>query len=73
MYRKEELIWGDGKDVERSLKPVKEELFQNYFGEVKSLGAWGGDFVMVTGNNKTVDYFKEKGYNTILSYNQMVL
>lgn len=55
------------------LKPVKEELFQNYFGEVKSLGAWGGDFVMVTGNNKTVDYFKEKGYNTILSYNQMVL
>ena len=55
------------------LKPVKEELFQNYFGEVKSLGAWGGDFVMVTGNNKTVDYFREKGYNTMLSYNQMVL
>ena len=33
MYRKEELIWGDGKDVERSLKPVKEEISKNSAAE----------------------------------------
>ena len=42
-------------------KPVKSELFPDYFGEIKSLGAWGGDFVMVTGNEETPSYFKNKG------------
>lgn len=55
------------------LKPVKEKLFSNYFGEIKSLGAWGGDFVMVTGNEETPKYFKNKGYETILSYSEMIL
>ena len=55
------------------LKPVKEKLFPDYFGEIKSLGAWGGDFVLVTGNEKTVAYFNKKGFETILTYNQMIL
>ena len=55
------------------LKPVKERLFSDYFGEIKSLGAWGGDFVLVTGNKQTPAYFKNKGFETILTYNQMVL
>lgn len=55
------------------LKPVKEKLFPDYFGAVKSLGAWGGDFVLATGNEKTVTYFKEKGFTTILKYDEMVL
>ena len=55
------------------LKPVKERLFPDYFGEIKSLGAWGGDFVLVTGNEETPTYFKEKGFDTILPYNEMVL
>ncbi|AUC86325.1 GHMP kinase [Polaribacter sp. ALD11] len=55
------------------LKPVKEKLFSNYFGEIKSLGAWGGDFVLVTGNEETPTYFKNKGYETILSYSEMIL
>ena len=55
------------------LPTVKEKLFPDYFGEIKSLGAWGGDFVLVTGNESTSDYFKQKGYNTILSYSEMVL
>ena len=53
--------------------PVKKRLFPDYFGEIKSLGAWGGDFVLVTGNEDTLTYFKQKGYNTILPYNKMVL
>jgi mevalonate kinase len=55
------------------LKPVKEKIFPDYFGEIKSLGAWGGDFVLVTGNESTPAYFKKKGFETVLTYNQMVL
>ncbi|WP_158840651.1 GYDIA family GHMP kinase [Polaribacter sp. L3A8] len=55
------------------LKPVKEKLFPDYFGAIKSLGAWGGDFVLVTGDASTPSYFKNKGFETILTYSQMVL
>jgi mevalonate kinase len=55
------------------LKPVKEKLFPDYFGEIKSLGAWGGDFVLVTGNASTPRYFKNLGFETVLTYHQMVL
>jgi len=55
------------------LKPVKEKLFPDYFGEIKSLGAWGGDFVLATGNSSTPSYFKNKGFETVLTYRQMVL
>ncbi|CAM1351641.1 GYDIA family GHMP kinase [Tenacibaculum insulae] len=53
--------------------PVKKRLFPDYFGEVKSLGAWGGDFVLATGNDDTKTYFKQKGYDTIVPYKKMVL
>ena len=53
--------------------PVKKRLFADYFGEIKSLGAWGGDFVLATGNENTSSYFKEKGYNTVISYKEMIL
>jgi len=54
-------------------KPIKELLFNDYKGTIKSLGAWGGDFVLVTGNTNSIDYFRHKGYNTIISYKEMVL
>ena len=55
------------------LQPVKEKLFPDYFGEIKSLGAWGGDFVLATGNQETPNYFKNKGFETILTYSEMIL
>jgi len=56
------------------LKPIKEQLFSDYhLGEIKSLGAWGGDFVMVTGNDQTPNYFKNKGFDTVLRYQQIIL
>jgi len=55
------------------LQPVKKELFPDYFGIVKSLGAWGGDFVLVTGNKDTPSYFKQKGFETVLSFSDMIL
>ena len=55
------------------LKPIKQELFSDYFGEIKSLGAWGGDFVLATGNEKSNSYFENKGFETILPYQKMIL
>ena len=56
------------------LKPVKEKLFPDYsLGEIKSLGAWGGDFVLATGNAQTPTYFKNKGFKTILKYSEIIL
>ncbi len=51
---------------------VKEDIFPDYPGEIKSLGAWGGDFVLATGTSEDMNYFKEKGFSTILSYHQMI-
>jgi mevalonate kinase len=56
-----------------NIPTIKEELFPDYNGSIKSLGGWGGDFVMVTARENTLTYFNEKGYNTILSYSEMAL
>ena len=54
------------------LPTIKESLFPNYNGAIKSLGAWGGDFIMATGKEDTPKYFEEKGYETVLPYSKMV-
>ena len=57
------------------LKPVKELLFQGFKGSIKSLGAWGGDFVMVASVLPFSDiknYFNQKGYTTIVPYIEMI-
>lgn len=54
------------------IKPIKKRLFNDYFGEIKSLGAWGGDFILSTGDENTPKYFQEKGYNTVLKYSEMI-
>ncbi len=52
---------------------IKNSLFTDYPRTIKSLGAWGGDFVLATGTEKDMSYFKEKGYHTILPYSKMIL
>lgn len=52
--------------------PVKELLFRDFLGSIKSLGAWGGDFVMVASATNPSAYFKNKGFHTILPYSEMV-
>jgi mevalonate kinase len=51
---------------------IKDLLFQDYPGLVKSLGAWGGDFVLVTGKQEEMVYFSEKGYGTIIPFSEML-
>lgn len=53
--------------------PIKSQLFNDYTGSIKSLGAWGGDFVLATSKTDPTDYFRSKGYNTIIPYSNMVL
>jgi len=55
------------------LTPVKDKLFKDFEGSVKSLGAWGGDFVLAIGNTDTPEYFFEKGYKTVIPYEEMIL
>ena len=55
------------------IKPVKETLFKDYNGAIKSLGAWGGDFILATGSLEEMKYFRNKGYKTILSFNDILL
>ena len=52
---------------------VKESLFPDFYGVVKSLGAWGGDFILVIAIENPTAYFKEKGFRTIIPYKDMVL
>ncbi|WP_452601772.1 GYDIA family GHMP kinase [Pontimicrobium sp. MEBiC06410] len=54
--------------------PIKSRLFNDFNNAIKSLGGWGGDFILATGSLDYVStYFKSKGYNTIISYSKMVL
>ncbi|MGS2740373.1 GYDIA family GHMP kinase [Sinomicrobium sp. M5D2P17] len=55
------------------LPTVKEKLFPDFPGAMKSLGAWGGDFIMVASHNHPGTYFKGKGYNTVIPYTDMVI
>ncbi|MDP5043912.1 MAG: GYDIA family GHMP kinase [Leeuwenhoekiella sp.] len=50
---------------------IKQQLFADYPGSIKSLGGWGGDFILVTANQEDLDYFRNKGYHTIISYSDM--
>ncbi len=56
--------------------PVKKRLFQEHQGIVKSLGAWGGDFVLVT-SHETEDVFRKqmanRGFQTMFSWDKLVL
>jgi mevalonate kinase len=52
---------------------VKDTLFPDFGGAVKSLGAWGGDFVLVVSKENPTSYFVAKGYETIIPYGEMIL
>ena len=53
-------------------KTVKNLLFKDFNGSIKSLGAWGGDFVLACGQNNLKKYFKNKGFGISFSFNEML-
>ena len=52
--------------------PVKEKLFSDFQGAIKSLGAWGGDFILATGDTDAPRYFKTKGFDIVITYEEML-
>ncbi|MDO5106457.1 GYDIA family GHMP kinase [Capnocytophaga sp.] len=53
---------------------VKSLEFPRFEGTIKSLGAWGGDFVIAIGESAYVNhYFSSKNFRTIIPYNEMIL
>ena len=52
---------------------IQSELFSDFDGAIKSLGAWGGDFVMVISETNPKNYFDSKGFSTILTFQEMIL
>jgi mevalonate kinase len=54
---------------------VKDIYFSDYWGEVKSLGAWGGDFALITSDRSPQEtrlYFEEKGFSTLIPFHEIV-
>jgi mevalonate kinase len=52
---------------------IKELYFQDFDGVIKSLGAWGGDFVLAIAKENPTAYFKAKGFNTVIPFEEMIL
>jgi len=52
---------------------VKQRLFKDLDLTFKSLGAWGGDFVMVVGAVNEIEKIKRLGYATLFSWDEIVL
>ena len=56
-------------------EPVQKR-FPDFGGVLKSLGAWGGDFILAATNwdkNRVNAYFKEKGLEVVFDYKELVL
>ena len=56
-------------------QPIKQRLFQDLPGAVKSLGAWGGDFALVASDlpfEALQAYFSKRNYPLLIPYQEMV-
>jgi len=58
------------------ITPVRASQFVDFPGEIKSLGAWGGDFILAVSEAKDYDvrnYFKQKDMTPVFSFDKIVL
>ena len=72
IIRQHEQIVSDAIQME----PVQKERFSDFPGQIKSLGAWGGDFIMAAtelDSTAVKTYFKAKGLSTCFSWEELVL
>jgi mevalonate kinase len=63
-----------GKLIEQT--PVKSKFFPDFDGAVKSLGAWGGDFWLVSTAMLFFEirkYFENKGFDTVFKWSDLIL
>ncbi|TBN02693.1 GHMP kinase [Hyunsoonleella flava] len=71
----QELIFAHEKIIAATTKQhtVQSLYFNDFDGAIKSLGAWGGDFVLVCSETNPTNYFHEKGFDTVIPYTDMIL
>lgn len=56
-------------------EPVKNQ-YPDFEGSLKSLGAWGGDFILAATewtHEQVTEYFKHKGLETVFNYHDIIL
>lgn len=57
-------------------QPIKNKFFHDFKGMIKSLGAWGGDFCLVSWEGDPdflIKYFANYKLNTIIEFEQMII
>jgi mevalonate kinase len=58
-----------------NMQRIKEMYFRDFDGELKSLGAWGGDFIMAVspGSSEYISkYFRMKGIHTMFRFENII-
>jgi mevalonate kinase len=58
-----------------NIHKIQDQFFSDFDGVVKSLGAWGGDFVLAVSNQSNeyiFDYFTQKGMTTFFKYEEII-
>ncbi|RYG26821.1 MAG: GHMP kinase [Chitinophagaceae bacterium] len=55
------------------MQTVKEALFPDFPGVLKSLGGWGGDFIMAVCKQDPTAYFNDRGFDTVVKFDDMIL
>lgn len=61
---------------ELGFERVQQSLFADYWGKVKSLGAWGGDFALFTNSRNEADlrdYLRAKNLDVVFQFNDLVV
>lgn len=58
------------------IMPIKQQHFSDFKGSIKSLGAWGGDYIMAAtklSHKETLKYFSTKGYPVLFRFKDISL
>ena len=72
-------LMGEHEQIVASLLKIptaKSALFRDFEGEIKSLGAWGGDFYLAATERPELfvrQYFNKKGINIIFPWKELIL
>ena len=57
------------------LIPVQQDLFSEFEGAIKSLGAWGGDFALFLSDKDfpaNKKWFESKGYSVVIPFEEVI-
>ena len=60
---------------ELKLQRIQKTHFSDFDGTIKSLGAWGGDFILAVSDmdaNSVKSYFDAKGFSVVKSFDDLV-